>query len=110
MSSIMLLLRIGACSACARPLRVATLPRPRIFRHYTGTRVLYSDFDLRLCCVYVGSAAPVPSGVLEGRRPRRLLIEEAAEREREAAAHADSIRRRRPGRRRRQYALLHPPQ
>ncbi|CAH0720948.1 unnamed protein product, partial [Brenthis ino] len=35
----------------------------------------YSDLDLSLCCVYVGSAAPVPSGVLQGRRPRGLLLE-----------------------------------
>ncbi|CAH2087660.1 unnamed protein product [Euphydryas editha] len=39
-----------------------------------------------------------------------MALKEAAEREREAAAHADSLRRRRPGRRRRQFALLHPPQ
>lgn len=39
-----------------------------------------------------------------------VALKESAEREREAAAHADSLRSRRPGRRRRQYALLHPPQ
>ncbi|CAH2098002.1 unnamed protein product [Euphydryas editha] len=38
-----------------------------------------------------------------------MSLKEAAERAREANAHADSIRRRRPGGRRRRYALVPPP-